>query len=227
MNKKYQVFVSSTYLDLKDERKKVANAIFKSDHIPVGMELFPASTMKQWEMIKELIDTSDYYILIIGGRFGTIAPQLNSSDTREVSYTQKEYEYAFQKGIPIYTFFRENINSLPDDKKEKTEKNKKRLEVFCKTIKNNGYYFERWDNADELSRKVLNALTHGYADSPRAGWVRADKLIETANDYNSDVEITDKLIYYKFVHLTDNDGLNKPIYSKFIKRLNKKIDVFD
>jgi hypothetical protein len=227
MNKKYQIFISSTYLDLKDERKKVANAIFKADHIPVGMEIFPASTLKQWEMIKELIDTSDYYILIVGGRYGSISNQLENGDKREISYTQQEYEYAFNKGIPVYTFFRSDINNLLDEMKEKTEKNRKRLESFKKVIKNNGYYYESWDNADELSRKVLNSLTHGFQDAPRPGWVRADKLVEIADDYNSNVELKEKLIYYKFLHLSNQDENGKPIYQKPIKRLRKSIDIWD
>jgi hypothetical protein len=227
MNKKYQVFISSTYLDLKDERKKVANAIFKSDHIPVGMEVFPASTLRQWEMIKELIDTSDYYILIVGGRYGSISNQLDNDDKREISYTQQEYEYAYKKGIPIYSFFRSAMENLPDEMKEKTDKNKKRLDAFKKIIKNNGYYYESWDNADELSRKVLNSLTHGYSDVPRPGWIRADKLSEIANDYNSNVELKEKLIYYKFLHLSNQDENQEPIYQKHIKRLKKDISIWD
>src|SRR5476649_1442009 len=107
MKRKYQIFISSTYLDLINERKYVGDAIADVGHISVGMELFPASTKEQWEMIQELIDTSDYYILIIGSRYGTIAPANGHEINRECSFTQKEYQYAFEKGIPIYTFFRD------------------------------------------------------------------------------------------------------------------------
>jgi len=43
MNKKYQVFVSSTYKDLKEERMAVTHLLLKMGFIPVGMEQFPAS----------------------------------------------------------------------------------------------------------------------------------------------------------------------------------------
>ena len=227
MSKKYQIFVSSTFLDLIEERQKVANAIFKADHIPVGMELFPASTLKQWQMIKELIDTSDYYILVVGARYGTIARTLEGEGSNQISYTQKEYEYAYNRGIPIYTFFRENLDKLPEGKKEKTEKNRRKLDSFVKAIKNNGYYYEHWDNADELSRKVLNALNHGFHHTPRAGWVRSDRLIEIADEYNSGVEIKEKIVFYKFLHLSNQSQNSDPIYKKYIKRLNKTIDVYD
>jgi hypothetical protein len=43
MEKKYQVFVSSTYRDLSEERQEVMQALLELDCIPVGMELFPAT----------------------------------------------------------------------------------------------------------------------------------------------------------------------------------------
>ena len=43
MNVKYQIFVSSTYEDLKDERAEVIKACLNMGHIPVGMEMFNAA----------------------------------------------------------------------------------------------------------------------------------------------------------------------------------------
>ena len=64
MEKKYQVFVSSTYRDLKDERKEVSQAILESGCFPAGMELWPASNKRQWDVIKKVIDDCDYYLLL-------------------------------------------------------------------------------------------------------------------------------------------------------------------
>ena len=36
------------------------------------MELFLAINDSQWNLIKELIDDCDYYILIVGGRYGSL-----------------------------------------------------------------------------------------------------------------------------------------------------------
>ena len=55
MDKRYQVFVSSTYADLKDERRRVIQAVMELDCIPVGMELFPAADEEQFEFIKSLL----------------------------------------------------------------------------------------------------------------------------------------------------------------------------
>ena len=49
MNKKYQIFVSSTYEDLKEERDLVIEAILEMGHFPVGMEMFSTGDEQQWE----------------------------------------------------------------------------------------------------------------------------------------------------------------------------------
>ena len=53
MDKKYQVFISSTYEDLKEERQAAIACLLDNNCIPVGMEQFPASPLRQWEYIKK------------------------------------------------------------------------------------------------------------------------------------------------------------------------------
>ena len=82
MDKRYQVFVSSTYADLKEERQRVIQTLMEADCIPAGMELFPAADEEQFAFIKKVIDDCDYYLLIIGGRYG-------STTEDGISYTEK------------------------------------------------------------------------------------------------------------------------------------------
>ena len=42
MNKRYQIFISSTYEDLIEERRKVIQAVLKLYHFPIGTEMFHA-----------------------------------------------------------------------------------------------------------------------------------------------------------------------------------------
>ena len=98
MEKKYQIFISSTFKDLKTARLKVRDAILSIYHFPVGMEMFGAADEDQWEIIKKDIDESDYYILIIGKSFGSEV--LGEG----ISYTQKEFRYAVSQGIPVLAF---------------------------------------------------------------------------------------------------------------------------
>ena len=99
MDKKYQVFVSSTFEDLKEERERVIETLLNKNCIPVGMEYFPAADDEQMTIIRQLIDECDYYVLILGGRYGSIEPKTQKS------YTQLEYEYALERGIPISAFY--------------------------------------------------------------------------------------------------------------------------
>ena len=108
--KKYQVFISSTYDDLIKERAAVINCLLDNDCIPVGMEQFPALPISQWEYIKKMIDNSDYYLLIIGGKYGLV-----DSETG-LSYTEKEFEYAIKQGIPIISFLHSDITKLSKEK---------------------------------------------------------------------------------------------------------------
>lgn len=96
MNKKLQVFVSSTYTDLIEERQAAVEAILDAGHIPAGMELFKAGNESQLKTIYKWIDESDVYMLILGGRYGSIEPKSGKS------YTQLEYEYAISKNIPVF-----------------------------------------------------------------------------------------------------------------------------
>jgi len=94
--KKLQVFISSTYTDLKDERQSAVEAILDAGHIPAGMELFKAGNDSQLQTIKRWIDESDVFLLILGGRYGSIEKESGKS------YTQLEYEYAIEKEMPVF-----------------------------------------------------------------------------------------------------------------------------
>ena len=94
--KKLQVFISSTYIDLKEERQAAVESILDAGHIPAGMELFKAGNESQLKTINRWIDESDVYMLILGGRYGSI------DSLSGKSYTHLEYEYALSKGIPVF-----------------------------------------------------------------------------------------------------------------------------
>lgn len=91
MDKRYQVFISSTYSDLQQERAKVMQTIMSLNCIPAGMELFPASNDEQFEFIKKVIDDCDYYVLVVGGRYGSLSEE-------GISYIEKEFDYAKSEG---------------------------------------------------------------------------------------------------------------------------------
>ena len=179
MERKYQVFISSTYEDLKTERQAAISCLLDMNCIPVGMEQFPASSLSQWEYIKKMIDMSDYYLLIVAGKYGSIDPEEN------ISYTEKEYRYAIEKKMPILAFLHKNIDLLPAIKVGATDEERERVKNFHNTVKDAGRLVDFYSNEDELKYKIAMAMTKIINDAPMPGWVRADqaeKAIATAGD---------------------------------------------
>lgn len=171
LERKYQVFVSSTYEDLRQERWAVYSTLLEIGCIPVGMEFFPASEMNQLDYIKKMMDISDYYILIIAGRYGTI-----DSNTGK-SYTENEFDYAESIGLPIMSFLLDDIESLPSNCSERSEENREKLNSFRKRV-STGRCRKSYNSIDDLKAKVVTSLYCCMKDFPMPGWVRLDNVIQ-------------------------------------------------
>jgi hypothetical protein len=169
---RYQIFVSSTYEDLREERQQATQAILEAGCFPSGMELFPASDDTQWELIKRVIEESDYYVVIVAGRYGSLGPEGRS-------YTEMEYDYAVEKGIPVLGFVRENIGDVPSNHVEKSEKSRKKLEAFCQKVMCRTC--RKYSTAAELGMAVMKSLMTEARVRPRTGWVRADQARSEAD----------------------------------------------
>ena len=149
MEKRYQVFVSSTFTDLKDERSAVMQALLELDCIPAGMELFPASTDDQWTLIQRVIDDCDYYLVIVGGRYG-------SMDSQGISYTEREYDYAVQKSKVVMGFLHRQPGDIPARNTERDLAIAAKLDVFRSKVQQR--MCRHWSNADELGGVVSRTV---------------------------------------------------------------------
>ncbi|MBI3235347.1 MAG: DUF4062 domain-containing protein, partial [Bacteroidetes bacterium] len=136
--------------------------------IPAGMELFPAIDDEQFEFIKKIIDDCDYYVLIIGGRYGSI-----SSDG--LSYTEKEFDYALEKGIKVLAFIHQNPDNIPLGKSEKTEELRAKLNLFKQRVSTNRLV-KYWNSAEELPGLVSLSLSKTIKTYPATGWIRANTI---------------------------------------------------
>ncbi|UAL07455.1 MAG: DUF4062 domain-containing protein [Candidatus Methanogranum gryphiswaldense] len=164
---KYQVFVSSTFTDLVEERMGVFQTLLDANCIPSGMELFAASPDDQFSYIKKVMDQCDYYVLIVGGRYGSC------KDGK--SYTEKEYEYALEKKIPVLVFIPENIEDMPSEKKEETEEGKIKYSQFIKRL-TDSHHLRHWKNKYHLCLEVLKAIDETKDEKPAVGWIRGDTI---------------------------------------------------
>lgn len=198
MNKRYQIFISSTYEDLIKEREKVTQAILKLYNFPIGMEMFHADNEEQWAQIKNTIDMSDYYVLIVGRYCGTLI------EKEGISYTEKEYDYALSKGIPVLSFV------ISDEAKKEsygveTNKQQKALRKFVKKVKKLPCEF--WTTPDELAYQVTSTLSIKISENNRVGWIKND----FENIFN---------VFYKNILLFDEDKIDnlfrKVMYMKLL-----------
>ena len=149
MDKRFQVFVSSTFADLQDERQEVMQALLELECIPAGMELFPAANEDQWSLIKKVIDDCDYYIVIVGGRYGSIG-----SDGK--SYTEMEYRYATETGKPVIGFLHREPGTLSANRTESSEEGRAKLTEFRDHVQKKMCRF--WDSPADLGSQVSRSL---------------------------------------------------------------------
>lgn len=165
---KYQVFISSTYEDLKSERDQVVKAVLEMGHIPVGMEMFSAADDEQWNIIKRNIEASDYYVVIVAHRYGSMV--------EGVSYTEKEYDYALDSKVPVLGFVINDAAAWPDDRRDKganAEEQARKLKLFKDKVRRKPVDF--WKTTDDLHAKVAIALMKTMTAQPRIGWIPASQ----------------------------------------------------
>lgn len=161
MDRRYQVFISSTYMDLVEERREVIQALLEMDCLPAGMEMFPAANDDQWTLIQQVIDESDYYVVIVGGRYGSVAPD-------GISYTVKEYDYAVSTGKPVLGFVHSDPGQIPLNKSQPEAQ--KELDAFTAKVKSK--LVKMYNSPAELGSAVSRSLVMTIKKHPAEGWVR-------------------------------------------------------
>lgn len=169
-DRKLQVFISSTYEDMKAERHAAVEAVLEAGHIPAGMELFSAGSFEQLEIINRWIDSSDVYMLLLGGRYGSIEPKSSCS------YIECEYEYAVSKGMPFFALV---ISDDFLDQKVKTsgrsvieQSSTEKYNAFKKTVLSRISAF--FNDLSSLKMETIKSLNYIKSQHKLAGWVRGD-----------------------------------------------------
>lgn len=203
MDKRYQVFVSSTYVDLKEERQSVTQTLMEMDCIPAGMELFPAADEEQWTFIQRVIDDCDYYLLIIGGRYGSLSDE-------GVSYTEKEFDYAVKKGLKVVALLHADPGTLPFEKSEITPELRERLSAF-RTKVSTGRVVKFWTQSTELPGLVSLSLAKTIKLFPALGWVRANE--SSSEGLLLEINELRKLNDSLNSQLLNLESQKKPVYS--------------
>jgi hypothetical protein len=194
VKRRYQIFISSTYKDLVEEREAVLKAILKSYHFPIGMEMFHADDQEQWVQIANTIEMSDFYILIVGNCCGTLI------EGTGISYTEREYDYARSIGVPVLAFVIDPLTKSTHY--EETPRQRRVYKKFREKI--DKLPRELWKNKDDLSLKVITALHAKIAENKRKGWVPYNPTsMVSMNDITSEIVGTYSAVYYSALSVTN------------------------
>jgi hypothetical protein len=175
MQRRYEIFISSTYQDLKEERASIEKAILALRHFPVGMELFRSGRVPPWEIISRAIDRCDYYVVVLANMYGTLVRG------EDWSYTEKEYRYALSKKKPIMAFVisEEGSRNWPSGRTEQDETKRMKLKAFKESLREE--YVQEWDHARDLDAKCREVLTTFLQENRAIGWIRANQLGDRFN----------------------------------------------
>lgn len=170
--KRYEVFLSSTYADLREARQGVTMTLLECDAFPTGMEIFPATDDDAWTLICRIIDECDYYLLVIAGKYGSVNP------TTGLSYTEMEYDYAVSAGKPVMAFLHGDLGALRADQSETTEELRTKLENFRQKVQK-AKHVKYWKSPEELAGHVARTYNRFVRSYPAVGWVRTDQASST------------------------------------------------
>ncbi|REG57619.1 uncharacterized protein DUF4062 [Paraburkholderia sp. BL6669N2] len=177
MDKKYQVFISSTYTDMKAERQAAVEAILDAGHIPAGMELFAASDKEQMEVIKGWIDESDIFMLVLGGRYGSVESESGKS------YIQLEYEHAVATNKPFFALYLTD-KAIAEKAKgplglDATERHDtKALNEFRATVKNK--LCSEIEDVKDIKIQVPKSIRNLGEKRKLGGWVRSSAVLDVS-----------------------------------------------
>lgn len=169
MNKRFQVFVSSTFLDLREERHEVIQALLELDGIPAGMELWPSTSDDSWTLISRMIKESDYYLIVVGGKYG-------STDAEGISYTEREYDYAVEVGKPVMAFIHGNEGAIVTARAELDASRRESLEKFKAKLRASRFC-RPWSSPSELGGLVSRAFAQIKNTHPTPGWIHASESV--------------------------------------------------
>ncbi len=167
-DKRYQVFISATYADLIEERGVLTQALPALGCLPCGLEQQPTAG-NAWNATKKLIDDCDYYLLLLGSRYGSLSPS-------GVGFTHMEYVYAATKQKPILILMLDSPESRPASLQEKTPEAKFRLDGFRQLLIKSGNMVGRWNTPADLDGALRQYLPQLVRSRPTPGWVKATQI---------------------------------------------------
>jgi hypothetical protein len=161
------VFVSSTMLDLANERAEVVAKLEEFNFLPVNAERLSPTGVGSWARLEAEITSSDIFVLILGETYGWIPP--SGPMAARQSVTELEFQAAREAGIPILVFTKRLGARPPADPDDAA-----RRDAFRRRVEDwdGGYFRADFDLARDLATKVGSAVVALVSDGFRSGQLR-------------------------------------------------------
>jgi hypothetical protein len=157
-----RIFVSSTFVDLRDERNAAAEALRRSQLVPWGMELYVSEPSSPLDVCLRELRLSDAVVLIIGFYAGSLIPEANG-----LTYTGAEFQLAQELGRPVFAFFKTEGGKPLN--KETVDAKKKALDEFRSVVASANITPAYFDTPERLQVELLLAMGKWNAEGRPGG----------------------------------------------------------
>ncbi len=161
-----RIYVSSTFSDLEKYRKEVSLALRRLGHEDVAMEYYVAEDKRPLDRCLSDVASCDVYVGIFAWRYGYV-PQKNNPEGRSI--TELEYRKAQDERKPCLIFLLSEEAPWPKIKQDKGVAAEQIETLRQELLSSERHVVSFFDNADELTRKVNEAVIKWEKDSGLAG----------------------------------------------------------
>ncbi|SRR5258708_2117161 len=163
--KRINVFISSTTIDLPDHRQAVIEALTNLYLQPIGMENWAVTGEDPILLCEQFVRKSEAFIGIYAYRYGWCPNNYGGKSITELEYDWAETVISNGKPIPRFCFVMEETHPITIEMVE-TDK-KKEMEAFKKRIMD-GHHVGFFNSVDNLKAKVIQALAKWSIEKQRA-----------------------------------------------------------
>jgi hypothetical protein len=200
MDRLFTAFVSSTFVDLREERQRLVQVLLRQRCVPLGMEFFPSTGRTQWSLIAESIQAADFCIFVVAGRYGTI------SDVKGISWTHREFREAVATGKPVVGILHEKPIGLPADKLEASPEGLEKLWQFRREVEAHTvcqYFSDHADLVDRVASSIAALRDEGRIE----GWVPAGRnpVVLQESDFDRIYDMVES--HYAFAKSDENPAI--------------------
>lgn len=166
LDRRYQVFISTSGLDMLPERMLVSQTLVGQGFFSWGLEqrttLSSAFTRRQ-------IDDSDYFIVLLGSQYGELS-------VSGLSYLELEYQHARQHNKAILVLMHEAPEQRDAALQETGPERIEKFQHFRAQLQRNGHELIYYRSLHDLERRLRRKMTGMLVQYPAAGWVRAHEV---------------------------------------------------